>query len=368
MIYVHVPFCKSFCIYCGFYSENLSRCGGERAAEEWSRLVREEASLREEEILSSAEVDTLYIGGGTPSVLPLSVIEDTVSFLKAILGKKDGDSFEEFTIEVNPDDIVKNGKAYLDGLCRIGVNRISMGVQSFDDSILHWMGRRHSSDDVLKAVGMIRDAGFRNLSIDLISGISGLSDDVWEETLSKAVSLSPEHISAYQLSVEEGSALDDLVSRGGYLEADETQCERQYGILCRYLSQAGYDHYEVSNFCKQGFRAVHNSAYWKRVPYVGLGPGAHSLDGERLRKWNSESFPEYSSSSEILSEEDLRVETIMLSLRTSDGMPFEKLLSLSEEGKVRSLMDEGVLVKDGGRFRIPEKCFFTSDSIIRDLL
>ena len=194
MIYIHVPFCKSFCIYCGFYSENLSRCGGERAAEEWSRLVKEEASLRKEEILSTAKTDTLYIGGGTPSVLPLSVIEDTVSYLKGILGKKEDGFFEEFTIEVNPDDIVKNGKTYLDGLRRIGVNRISMGVQSFNDEILRWMGRRHSSDDVLKAVDLIRDAGFHNLSIDLISGISGLTDDIWEDTLSKAVSLAPEQI------------------------------------------------------------------------------------------------------------------------------------------------------------------------------
>ena len=368
MIYIHVPFCKSFCIYCGFYSENLSRLGGEKAAKAWAAAIEKEALSRKEEILSTAETDTLYIGGGTPSVLPLSVLDEAVSSVKDILGKPSSGTFEEFTIEVNPDDVIKNGLPYLEGLLRLGVNRISMGVQSFDDRILRWMGRRHTAGDIPKAVSLIREAGFKNLSIDLISGISGLDDSVWKDTLSKAVSLSPEHISAYQLSVEEGSLLDEKVSLGEYTEADEIQCERQYRILCDTLSKAGYDHYEVSNFSTPGMRAVHNSAYWKRVPYVGLGPGAHSLCGERLRKWNSESFPEYHSSEETLSDEDVRVEKIMLSLRTSDGIPYNDLLKLSGSESVRMLLDQGSLVREGEKVRIPEEYFFTSDGIIKMLL
>jgi len=368
MIYIHVPFCKSFCVYCGFYSENLSRCGGENAARTWAGAIEKEALSRKEEILSTAETDTLYVGGGTPSVLPLSVLEEAVSTVKDILGKSSCDTFEEFTIEVNPDDVVKNGLPYLEGFLRMGVNRISMGVQSFDEGILHWMGRRHSSEDIPKAVSLIREAGFRNLSIDLIFGISGLDDKVWEDTLSKAVSLSPEHISAYQLSVEEGSLLDEKVSKGEYVEADELRCRLQYGILCDTLSKAGYEHYEVSNFSKQGMRAIHNGAYWKRVPYVGLGPGAHSLCGAHLRKWNSDSFPEYHSSEETLSDEEIREEKIMLSLRTSDGIPSKDLLKMSDPKMVRLLLENGSLVSEGDRVRISEERFFTSDDIIRTLL
>ena len=368
MIYVHVPFCKSFCVYCGFYSETLSRCGGQKAVTSWAEAVCKEALSRREEILSTNAVDTLYIGGGTPSVLPLCVLEKVVNFLKSLCGKTPEDTFEEFTVEVNPDDIVKGGGAYLSGLRRLGVGRISMGVQSFDDGILRWMGRRHSSDDAVRAVKLIRDEGFENLSIDLISGISGLSDSMWEETVSRALSLSPEHISAYQLSIEEESALDRMVSEGKYVEAGEDQCQRQYDILCRMLSSEGYHHYEISNFAKPGHEAVHNSAYWRRVPYVGLGPGAHSLCGTDVRRWNSESVPEYTSSSEHLSGEDIRVEKIMLPLRTSSGLPREELYGLTDPEKVDVLLSEGALVAVDGRIRIPEDHFFTSDNIIRDLL
>lgn len=368
MVYVHVPFCKSFCIYCGFYSESLSRCGGVKAVEQWAEAVCAEALSRKDEILSSIGTDTLYIGGGTPSVLPLSVLGQVVNRIREICGKKGEETFEEFTVEVNPDDIVKGGLPYLEGLRKLGINRISMGVQSFDDGILRWMGRRHSSSDAEKAVELIREAGFTNLSLDLISGIRGLSDEMWEDTLEKTLSLSPEHISAYQLSVEEGSVLDEMVSTGKYSEADDAQCERQYRILCRKLSDAGYVHYEVSNFSKPGKEAIHNSAYWRRAPYVGLGPGAHSLVGERERRWNSETVPSYSSSNEILSDEDLRVERVMLSLRTAKGISEEELVRLCGQDKVRRMLNEGSIISSGSVIRIPEDHFFTSDSIIRELL
>lgn len=279
MIYVHIPFCRSFCTYCDFYSEVASRCSRDEKEKfaRFSQALSAEAAMRSEEI--SDQVNTLYIGGGTPSVLPLSVFEDLLRTFREC-GKNC--SFEEFTVEVNPEDVVEKGTGYVEGLLRLGVNRISMGVQSFDDEILRWMNRRHDSDTARRAYHILEEAGVPNISIDLIFGLSQLSDSRWNETMDKALNISskgrlPHHISSYQLSVEPGSALARLVDRGEWEEASEDLCARQYAMLCGRLREAGYHHYEISNFAQPGYEAVHNSAYWSHVPYVGLGPGAHSF-------------------------------------------------------------------------------------------
>lgn len=384
MIYLHVPFCGSFCTYCDFYSEI---CRGGRAFNEYADAVLKEVNDRREEICMNMSapgaVNTLYIGGGTPSVLPLDVLRRIVDALLSSRSLRRGENtvgaqspFEEFTVEVNPEDIVEKGGEYVRGLLETGVDRVSMGIQSFDDGILRWMNRRHSAAGAVEAFRILRRCGVRNISVDLIFGLSQLADDVWKDTIERALELAPEHISAYQLSIEEGSALAKLVADGRYIEASDEQCRHQYDVLCQTLRQAGYHHYEISNFAKPGFEAVHNSAYWRRAPYIGLGPGAHSLTGD-IRSWNSQELPHrstdgspatYSRTSETLSPENIRVERIMLSLRTDKGLEAAELYSLADRAVINSLLSEGALEKQGGSIRIPESRLFTSDEILRELI
>ena len=371
MIYLHVPFCGSFCTYCDFYSEI---CRSTQVFNEYADAVIAEIRDRRKELemnMSAQDaVNTLYIGGGTPSVLPLDVLSRIVG---AVTEPAEVTSpFEEFTIEVNPEDIVEKGSEYVRGLMNLGVNRISMGIQSFNDDILRWMNRRHDASRAVEAFRILRESGVLNISIDLIFGISQLTDEIWENTIEKALELSPEHISAYQLSIEEGSALAKMVADGRYVEATDEQCRRLYDILCQSLRLAGYHHYEISNFAKPGFEAVHNSAYWRRAPYIGLGPGAHSLTGN-IRSWNSQELPHrnivtYSRNFETLSPEDIRVEKIMLSLRTDKGLEATELYSLADSTVIDTLLSEGALEKQGTCVRIPEDHLFTSDEIVRELI
>ena len=413
MIYVHVPFCRSFCTYCGFYSEAAPRCRRQEDAARQESLFEEYISALEKEIrtrkddihrvFASDGVNTLYVGGGTPSVLPLSGFERLVLALREIGHPCD---FEEFTVEVNPEDIIEKGTDFVRGLVALGVNRVSMGVQSFDDGILKWMNRRHSADQAVKAYRMLEDAGVDNISIDLIFGLSQMDQTLWRETLSKALSISasgmpPKHISAYQLSVEEDSMLEKLIAKGKWSEAAEQLCERQYDVLCEVLKEAGYNHYEISNFALPGFEAVHNSAYWSHRAYVGLGPGAHSYlvhglaemdllcirdlpvysDGplptklgpspypgvgechlrtsgcaasESIRQWNESSLREYLDAakdgdfaavqgSERLDDEQLVMEKVMLGLRTAAGVSEKFLRRACGDAAVDEALSNGNL-------------------------
>lgn len=391
-----MPFCKSFCTYCDFYSE---LCGGDEAFSAYADAVVAEAKARASEISETQDINTLYVGGGAPSVLPLSVLGRIVSAVG-------GGPFGEFTVEVNPEDICQRGEAYVKGLLDLGVNRVSMGVQSFDDALLRWMNRRHDAARAIEAFGLLRGCGVGDISIDLIFGISRLTDEVWERTVAQAVALAPEHISAYQLSIEPGSALSRLVDRGEYVEAAEDLCRRQYDDLCAALGEAGYHHYEVSNFARPGFEAVHNSAYWSRAPYVGLGPGAHSLRGD-VRSWNTRDLAAYKVESEVLSPDDTRIERVMLGLRTDRGIEERWLRGNADGATIDRLLAEGALARIGGReaagptaacggvsdvtegrmvagisaceaagaqsggearLRIPEDHFFVSEEIIRELV
>lgn len=431
MIYVHIPFCKSFCTYCGFYSET-SAC--------YYRYVEAllgEIDSRKSEFDATMDVNTLYIGGGTPSVMPLPLLCRVVEALKDESGSR---NFDEFTVELNPEDVIQRGEAYAEALLGMGVTRASMGVQSFDDVVLRWMNRRHDAETAVRAYRILEKSGFRNISIDLIFGLPELGPDsqpkhsaslsgrfpghrgkdgyvpllderLWRETILRALDISasgmlPSHISAYQLSVEPESALDGMIADGRCREASEESCARQYEILCEELSAAGYHHYEISNFALSGMEARHNSAYWRHVPYVGLGPGAHSLsilpDGHRCRSWNSpdlklylETFAplgqrdtgcsgqrnaEYENL-ETLSPVQLGIENVMLGLRTSLGCPLPELVSACDRARLDSAISSGRLVpvpgsselsglEDGAAqyYRIPEKYFFISDGIISELL
>ena len=406
MIYVHVPFCRSFCTYCDFYSEVASRC---RKAEdalkqealfgEFAEALAVETKARAEEI--SDEVNTLYIGGGTPSVLPLSAFHTLLDALRQV---GHGGPFDEFTVEVNPEDIVEKGPSYIEGLLSLGVNRISMGVQSFDDDILRFMNRRHDSATACRAYAILEEAGVQNISIDLIFGLPQLTSEQWKETLDKALAISsrgvlPQHISSYQLSVEPGSMLARLVEKGVWSEASEELCQEQYSILCEALADAGYHHYEISNFAQPGFEARHNSAYWRHVPYVGLGPGAHSFlnlspqgelpnitshgipncDKRQIRQWNTPDLRSYLAAAssgdfstvqggEALDSDQLVLERIMLGLRTSAGLPSDFLLAHCDKSALDRALSLGHLVPSGTSLRIPENHFFISDSIISTLV
>lgn len=385
MVYLHVPFCRSFCTYCGFYSETCSKSRQSELFNEYADAVLTEAEERKEEIRSNP-LRTLYIGGGTPSVLPPDVLRRVVQGIRRVQGDT---PLREFTIEVNPEDIVEKGDEYVAGLLDLGVTRISMGIQSFDDGILRWMNRRHDSARARKAYSIIRRAAGHagkeiEVSIDLIFGIPGLDLQTWERTVSAALCLgkdegfkAPDHISAYQLSIEEGSALEEKIARGECTEASDEDCYRQYRTLCRKLRKGGYNHYEISNFAIPGKEAVHNSAYWNRTPYVGLGPGAHSLtirdDGQQVRSWNTQVLPArgktYSREMEVLSDEDIRVERIMLGLRTSAGLPADELSLLAGKDAMEKQVAAGCLaIGPDGMARIPEERFFVSDEIIGSLV
>ena len=354
----------------------------------YSESLTEEIALRKDEIESviSAQntAKTLYIGGGTPSVLPLSVFSRA---LKALSDAGVRAPFEEFTVEVNPEDVVEKGHEYIEGLLDLGVNRVSMGVQSFDDDILKWMNRRHNASTAVKAYDILESVGVENISIDLIFGLPQLTASLWDETLEKALSISskgnlPKHISSYQLSVEPGSALAALLQKGAWDEASDDVCAAQYDRLCKALRTAGYHHYEISNFALPGYEAVHNSAYWRHVPYVGLGPGAHSFisGGQAVRKWNEPDLSRYSDAmaakdlsivqgGECLDEEQIAIERIMLALRTSGGVSESYLSANCPSPELEAALSSGNLVRtDGERIRIPEERFFVSDNIISSIL
>ena len=384
MIYVHVPFCRSFCTYCGFYSEVAPKCRNaedvlkqEERIEAYVSALEAEIGARKNDIdrvFASSDVNTLYIGGGTPSVLPIAAFERLVN----ALGKR---SYLEFTVEVNPEDIVEKGIDYVRSLLNLGVNRISMGVQSFDDGILKFMNRRHTSAQAIEAYRILEEAGVENISVDLIFGLPQLSELQWVETINKALKISasglpPKHISAYQLSIEPDSMLEKLIASGRFSEASGEVCRRQYEILCDALHNAGYHHYEISNFGQPGYEARHNSAYWRNVPYVGLGPGAHSYIGQ-VRSWNESSLESYIGASdfsmirasESLDSDQLAMEKIMLGLRTSAGVDEDFLMAHCDKRAVEKSLDGDLLVRiEDNRVRIPESSFFISDNIIASII
>ena len=358
MIYIHVPFCRSFCTYCDFFSELPE----EGALEAYTDQLCAEIRRRSAEIDDSLK--TLYFGGGTPSVLPLTCLTKILLTLEEC---GHGGSFSEFTLEANPEDIVEKGLPYVQSLKALGVNRMSLGVQSFDDTMLRWMNRRHDAERARQAFTLCRQAGFDNINIDLIFGLSNLSDAVWEKTIDEALALGPEHISCYQLSVEGDSVLALRLENGEYEEASEELCRHQYDLLCEKLRAAGFLHYEISNFARTGFEAVHNGGYWQRRPYVGFGPSAHSFSG-RGRSWNDAVLSGYALTQEALSVEDEKVETLMLNLRTARGIDGDFLFANCLRENIERLVEQGALVKTGRRYRIPEDHFFVSDEIIRELV
>ena len=357
-IYIHVPFCASFCTYCGFYSEVLR--DGALAGRYVSALRREAAGQRDF-FPKGSVIKTIYMGGGTPSLLSPAQFTDICA---ALAGCFDLGAVEEFTVEVNPDDICRSGGADLLKTYRdCGVNRISVGVQSFHDSHLKWMNRRHDAGQAVKAVELLT-TNFDNVSLDLIFGYAGLTAEEWEADIRKAAGLGVQHVSAYQMSLDAGSMLSKLADKGRYAEPDEDVCRSQYFLLQDVLDETGFVQYEISNFCKPGFHSRHNSAYWAREPYLGLGAGAHSFDGDRRRSWNVSDLKAWldgaAKEGETLSDADIYNEKVMLGLRTSAGV---EAALIGESDKHNLSFDAAA-----GRYSIGRRDMFVSDSIIRDYL
>lgn len=327
---------------------------------------------------------TIYFGGGTPSLFPADVLEHLLHRITGIFNV----SAEEITIEVNPDDITLQ---YAKALRSAGFNRVSMGVQSFVDEHLLWMNRRHTASGGERAYHNLREAGFNNISLDLIFGFAGLTWQLWEYNLQKMTELSPEHISAYQMSIEPGSALGKMYEKGDYNPLPDNACHAQYSAMQQFLSDYGYVQYEISSFARKDastgalMKSGHNSSYWTKEPYLGLGPAAHSFDGKK-RFWNKPSVMKYcrcfcgveisdealraASGSEELSAADIFNESIMLGLRTVDGIDpktLDPVLLGETMGEIERHCRLGNLLMDGGKIKIPPEKLFVSDGIIRDL-
>jgi len=373
-IYIHVPFCSQFCTYCDFYSVKDT---GKREA--FTEAVIREAEFRRNYFKESGcRVKTIYFGGGTPSLLSPASFRAITESLFRLFDITDPTEIEEFTVEVNPDDATPE---YLAALWSAGARRLSMGVQSFTDAHLKWMNRRHDSATALNAFRAAREAGFENISIDLIFGFADLTLDVWRDTLERAVKLSPEHISSYQLGIEPGTKLGRDYEKGVYTPLPDDRSYTQYSLLQEILTNAGYIQYEVSSFARPGRDAKHNSSYWNHTPYLGLGPSAHSFDGS-VRHYNPPSLGKYLkqtdwdafAKSEKLTERDLFNETVMLSLRRREGLDRELLLSRYPShltsrffSDAARLIASSELEEAGGKIRIPSGKLFISDGIIREL-
>ena len=300
-----------------------------------------------QEIEGKTNPDTIYLGGGTPSVLEP---EDVARILDAI-GTANA---TEVTIEVNPGDVTQTKT---EAWMRAGVNRVSMGVQSFQDELLRTIGRRHTAQEAREAINTLRTAGIRNMSIDLMYGLPGQTQAMWAADVAEAIATDAEHISCYCLSYEEGTPLWQARERGEIQETDEETENAMYDYLCEALRQAGYEHYEVSNFAKPGRRAVHNSNYWNDTPYIGLGAGAHSYDGER-RFWNPSDLNQYIEGvlardllreEEVLTPEQKHIERIMLGLRTREGIAAD-LLDTAGRANAERMRAEGLLREQDGHY------------------
>lgn len=371
-LYIHIPFCESKCIYCDFYSMANSN----HLIEKYIGVLLVEADNRKQE-LGSAPITTVYLGGGTPSLLNPSQLSRLVCGLKKVFDFSD---VEEFTIEVNPDDVSAD---YIRTAKSLGINRVSMGVQSFSDDDLRLINRRHTSKQAIEAIHIIREAGIDNISIDLIYGIPGQDIEKWKTNVDTAIALSVQHISAYTLMYEGGTRLSVMRSLGKIKEVDDEVVSEMYDYLVAQLKSSGYLHYEISNFALLGYHSRHNSSYWNLTPYLGLGVAAHSFDGA-VRRYNPSNLKQYI---DTLSEGKLCVEVegitkaekydeyVMLRLRTAHGIDVDELKPrFGQEyyqffiAKAAPLVGAGSLINESGRYYIPESHIMISDSITCDLL
>lgn len=327
-IYIHIPFCRSRCSYCDFATGMYQTALAERYVH---AVVKEIATWQE--VDTSAPVDTVYFGGGTPSLLSPPQVD---SILQAVRSRFEVMRDAEVTLEINPGDGGTTPAARLETLKelrRLGINRASFGAQTFDDDQLRQLGRTHTSEDIRRTFSELRAVGFDNVNFDLIAGLPGQTLDTWAHNLDQALALRPEHLSLYLLDVHEGTPLADQIQRGQRPKPDDDLAAEMYQLMIERLCAAGYEHYEISNFCRPGFEARHNSKYWTAMPYYGFGCSAHSYDGA-FRRWSNErDVARYADAVEgsdsavvertVLSESDARAEALFLGLRMMRGINVE---------------------------------------------
>ena len=354
-LYIHIPFCKKRCAYCDFFSTTLL----ERREEYVSALVQE---IRQRKDEAGESIRTIYIGGGTPSTLDA----DDIRRLIQAIGTADA---EEITMELNPGDA---SLPYLQAIRSIGINRLSIGIQSFQDGLLRLIGRRHDAKQAADTVRMAKEAGFDNISIDLMYALPTQTMNLWKADIETALELNIQHISCYGLMYEEGTAITRMAESGAITPIDEETENTMYDYLCARLQQAGFVHYEVSNFALPGYEAKHNSSYWDGTPYIGIGSGAHSYIPP-VRSWNAEDIDAYLRStavreSETLTDEDRYNERIMLGLRTNRGIP-EAFPNQSRKQTVDGYIQKGLLrLTDDHRLVATQNGIHILNRIIEDLM
>ena len=370
-IYIHIPFCKRRCIYCDFFSTTQS----EKKSEYVHALVRE-LEIRKD-YLDNEEIETIYLGGGTPSQLSQEELEEIFAYIYKVY-KVTPDA--EITLEANPDDLTPEYVSMLRGL---PINRISMGIQTFQEETLKLLHRRHTAQRAIEAFKRCREAGFQNISIDLMYGLPGETLETWEQDLQQAIALHPEHISAYHLIYEEGTALWNLREQNKVEEAEEELSLTLFKTLIERLTKAGYQHYEISNFCLPGLHSRHNSSYWTGKKYLGCGPSAHSFDGTS-RQWNVSSLEQYLKGIHTgqldFEIEDLDLYTryndfVITSIRTCWGMPLSQLRTNYGETlynyclrMAKPHIRQGVLEIKEDTLKLTSEGIFISDGIMSDLL
>lgn len=316
-IYIHVPFCKQACHYCNFHFSTSLRYKDEVIAS-----IVKEIELKKD-FLSQKGLSSIYFGGGTPSLLRKKDLNQILSALALIYN---WDESTEITLEANPDDL---SEANLRDFKEEGINRLSIGIQSFDQTDLTFMNRAHNAQEAERSIKLAQDLGFENISGDLIYGSPTTSNEIWRSNIDKMIAFGIPHISAYCLTVEEGTALHHFVSTGKSKPVDDVKASEQFDILISELEHSGYDHYEISNFGRPNNYAVHNTNYWMGVPYLGIGPAAHSFDGLSTRSWNVAHNLKYISTlkenklpveSEVLSDKEKYNEFVLIRLRTKWGI------------------------------------------------
>lgn len=378
-IYIHIPFCRRKCLYCDFYSGSPKTIDMDFYIDS---LVNELKGRVNE--MSGFRLPTVYIGGGTPSLIPPEKFKRLAGEIICLADARKESSYpSEFTIEVNPDDVTDfMAQCWKEA----GVNRISMGVQSLDDSELKTIGRRHDAARAIEAFHILRKY-FDNISLDLMFGLPGQTRESLCKTLKQFISLQPDHISAYSLMFEERTAITRMRDMGKIAEQDDEDCVEMFRLVSRMLANAGYERYEISNYALPGRRSVHNSSYWTGEPYIGIGPSAHSYDGKRLRRanpadirrylevWGKASAAEGFIIDEILDDEELREEMLLTRLRTSEGLDIEQYAArFGGAASFRLGCDSAPFIErnelclERGMLRLTEEGVMISDEIISSLM
>lgn len=370
-IYIHIPFCRQKCYYCDFYKTvNTS------LTDRFIIALKKEMVQRKNYLISK-KVKTIYFGGGTPSVLKKEELNEILEFLKQHYTISEE---AEITLEANPDDLTLN---YLKQIFAVGVNRLSIGIQSFQDEFLKKMNRRHNSLQAIEAVENAAKTGFKDISVDLIYGLPGLTNSQWKNDLSNVFKLPVQHLSAYHLTYHKGTPFYTWLKKGTLKAINENDSISQFKILVKTAKEHDFEQYEISNFAKDGKYSKHNSSYWKGINYLGLGPSAHSFNGIS-RSWNSSSIESYIkaieqnlsfSEEENLSEENKYNELILTGIRTIWGVSIQDIKKNFGENKAKYFQDNiqkylqnKMVIQRGDIYTLTENGMFVSDEIMANLM